>query len=105
MYISTIGSRNHAWPASLPRVHLEPGLISRRALSTLVDFTFCGCYPRCGEIAPETRARSASMNDPIITCPTVRTEINLTSESTAGIYGYFQGIAGKMLLKIAGKDR
>jgi hypothetical protein len=45
------------------------------------------------------------MNDPIITCPTVRTEINLTSESTAGIYGYFQGIAGKMLLKIAGKDR
>jgi hypothetical protein len=51
------------------------------------------------------------MNESIITCSTVRTEIKLTEslstpriESTAGVFGYLQGIAGKMLPEIQRKD-
>jgi hypothetical protein len=97
--------------ASLPCVHLEPGSISRRTPSALVDFTSCGCY-RGGEKLPQERARSASMNEPIITCPNVRTEIKLTDslpapliESTAGTFGYLQGIGGKTPLEFEEKDQ
>jgi hypothetical protein len=56
------------------------------------------------------------MNEPTITCPSCETEIRLTVwgkrdeqircvvESTAGMYGDLQGIAGKTLLEIDGLE-
>ena len=41
-----------------------------------IDFDFFGCYPGCEDIAPETR-RTATMTEPIITCPNCKTETRL----------------------------
>ena len=43
------------------------------------------------------------MTEPTIQCPNCKTEIKLT-ESTAGVYGDLQGIAGRTLPEIDGLD-
>ena len=64
--IASIEAQIPACGVSLPRFPLDPGLISRCNLETLVDFDFLGCYP---ETSPARIARNIDMNQPFIDRP------------------------------------